>query len=245
MTQAFRDTGLAVRRCGPVRRFQVMGERCSGTNYLARLIARNTALEPVDLLGWKHGFATMLAVPADVAVIGVVRDARAWALSLHARPWHASAAMQALDFGDFIRARWDSVLDRPRYFAGVDPGAVGQPLQADRDPLTGAAFADLFALRAAKLRGLTGLMARDCTAVLTRLEVVQDNPRAWVASLARALEVPRAPAFSPVTRRLGQRFKPAVADRPPTPAAWPAADLAYLHDRIDTEQEAALGYTYA
>jgi hypothetical protein len=61
-------------------------------------------MRPSDALGWKHGFAQALAIPADLAVICVTRNAADWALSMHAKPWHAVPALQALAFSDFIRA---------------------------------------------------------------------------------------------------------------------------------------------
>lgn len=248
LPQAFAETGVAAQHTGPVppRRFQVLGERSSGTNLLRRLMMRNSPLEASEALGWKHGFPHMLAVPADLAVLGIVRNAADWALSMHAKPWHTPPHMQRMDFSEFIRAPWETVIDRARYFGGPEARPlVGRALQHDRDPMTGEAFADLFALRRAKIQALTGMFRRDCTMVLIRMEDMQADPEAVIGRVCTALSLP-APAtpFKPFARRLGSKFKPSVEDRPETPATLGEDDRAFLRSRIDRETEAALGYTY-
>ncbi|MCR9125312.1 MAG: hypothetical protein NXH82_04230 [Rhodobacteraceae bacterium] len=242
-SDSFARTGIWVRRSGdtPVTRFQVLGERSSATNLVRRLIGRNSALQPVDVLGWKHGFAQMMAIPRDLAVICVVRAPEAWALSMHKRPWHTTPEMQRLPFDAFLRAPWHSVIDRPRYFsdASADPG---QPLQQDRDPLTGRAFANLMALRRAKLAHLMTLPNRGGTCVVLRAEIAQSAPEQALRQILGALDVPGPSRFRPVLRRLGTRFKPAVADRPATPARMSLQDHAFAWGVLDRELERRLGY---
>ena len=243
----FARTGLVVQRAGPVpTRFQVLGERSSGTNFVKRLLGRNSALRPTEALGWKHGTPSAIAIPADLAVICVVRNAADWALSMHAKPWHATPALQALPFSQFIRAEWHSVIDRQGYFPGAaDPGVLGRPLQADRDPATGAAHDNLFALRRGKLAGLLSHLNRECTCALLRLEAVQADPEAMLDALLDGLgQPPRGAAFRPVFKRLGARFRPAVAGRPATPQTLPPEDRAFLARELDSVQETALGYVY-
>ncbi|SDY28979.1 hypothetical protein [Citreimonas salinaria] len=226
-------------------RFQVLGERCSGTNFVKRLIGRNSALTATEEMGWKHGFPSMIAIPEDLAVVCVVRDARDWALSVHARPWHCPPEMQRLAFRDFIRAEWTTVADRARYFPQVArEGGLGRPLQPDRDPMTGAAFPDLFALRRTKLAALLSYKRRGCTLVLARFEAVRDAPQEFLATLHDVLDLGLPPVYRPVVKRLGNRFKPAVEPRPSPPTRFPDTDLALLRARLDLRQEAALGYSY-
>lgn len=228
----------------PPTRFQVLGERSSGTNFVKRLLGRNTVMQPTEALGWKHGFPQMLAIPADFAVICVVRNPEDWALSMHAKPWHTPPVMQALGFSDFIRAPWNTIIDRPRYFEGsVERGIVGQPLQADRDPTTGAALTSLFALRQAKLTGLFSYLNRGCTCVLMRLETVQTDPEDMVNRLQSALFLPPSDTpFRPVTKRLGSKFKPAIAGRPETPDHLNDGDRAFMANELSKITESQLGY---
>ncbi|WP_299374338.1 hypothetical protein [uncultured Tateyamaria sp.] len=244
----FADTGLHVQRAGTtdIRRYQVLGERSSGTNFVKRLLGRNTALAPTEALGWKHATPHMLAVPHDLAVICVVRRADSWARSMFAKPWHTTPQMQALGFSDFLRAPWDTVIDRPRYFEGLVPdGSVGAPLQADRDPVTGARHANIFALRHAKLLALLGMLRRDCTCILLRMEDAQAAPEATLDALVSALGLPaRTAPFRPVVKRLGSKFKPSVPGRPDKAPDWSDDDMAFLRAQIDTDLEAQLGYAY-
>lgn len=230
----------------PVRRFQVFGERSSGTNFVKRLIGRNSALQPTEALGWKHGFPHMTAIPADTLVVCCVRDARAWSLSMHAKPWHTPPAMQAMEFSDFIRAEWATIADRKRYFPQVQEiGGEGLPLQHDRHPVTGATFANLFALRRAKLEGLLSFLMRGSAVVLCRMEAVQADPQAFLRGLHNGLGLPLPESgYRPVMKRLGSKFSPAVADRPDTPRDVPEDDLDFLRDALDLTTEARLGYIY-
>ncbi|WP_299692312.1 hypothetical protein [uncultured Tateyamaria sp.] len=244
---AFADTGFFATRAGdrPITRYQVLGERSSGTNFVKRLLGRNTPLKPSEALGWKHGFPHMMAIPADMAVICVVRRADTWARSMFDKPWHTTPAMQQMAFSEFLRAPWDTVIDRPRYFEGLVPdGSIGAPLQHDRDPATGRAFANLFALRRAKLAHLLTLPARGCTCVVLRMEDAQSAPEATLARLADALGTEPGADFRPVVKRLGSKFKAAVPARPTLPDDWSADDLAHLKASVDAEQEAMLGYAY-
>ena len=52
-----------------LKRFQVIGERSSGTNFIKRMLGRNTPLKATEDLGWKHGYPHMLAIPEDLLVV--------------------------------------------------------------------------------------------------------------------------------------------------------------------------------
>ncbi|MEO0936866.1 MAG: hypothetical protein AAFY38_01790 [Pseudomonadota bacterium] len=227
----------------PITRINVLGERSSGTNFVKRLIGQNSALRPVELLGWKHGFPSVAAIPPDIAVVLCVRRAEDWARSMFAKPWHTSPAMQALPFSAFLRAEWDTRLDKMRYFEGIGlPAAQGQPLQLDRHPLTGARFENLFALRRAKLAGLLSYLARDCTVVLCRMEEAQADPERFLGRVLAPLGHSPDAKFKPVVKRLGSRFAPAVAGRPAPPAQMSETDRAFMWTQLDAAQETALGY---
>jgi len=239
----FATTGLHVAGNGTrPTRFQVLGERSSGTNYVKRLLGRNTALTPTEYLGWKHGHPHATAIPADLAVICVIRDPAAWALSMHAKPWHCPPAMQAMAFSAFIRAPWETVVDRAKYFPGAE-AALGRPLQLDRDPVTGLPYPDLPSLRTGKLRGLLSYANRDCSVVLLRMEQAVARPEAMLEAISTVLDLPPpASPLRPVVKRLGSKFQPAIPDRPETPKEMSAADLAWMRARLDPALEAALGY---
>ena len=246
--QDFAETGFVANRRAPVpvTRYQVVGERSSGTNFVSRLLGRNSSLRPVTELGWKHSFPGSAPIPSGLAVICMVRRADDWALSMHRKPWHASPAMQAMEFGDFIRTPWNTRMDRPRYFTPeMQPGDLGGPLLLDRDPTTGEVFPDLFTLRTAKLRAMLGYLQRDCTCVLLSVETAQTEPEATLDALLFTLgQPPREKPFRPVLKRLGSKFKAAVETRPDTPPRMGNAGMRFLRRRVDADLERQLGYEY-
>lgn len=222
---------------------QVLGERNSGTNFVQTVMKRNLALAPTRILGWKHGFPHMLAVPNRVLVVAVVRNPFDWSRSMHAKPWHAPAEMQRLEYSEFIRAPWESVVDRRDYFGLPEGDArLGAPLQLDRHPLTGAAFANIFEMRNAKLEALAGMARRGCHFAMLPFERFRADPEGTVAALAAAFDLAPPATFSPVRRRLGAKFKPKVADRPQTPAEIDPADRAFIRSAVNRQRESLFGY---
>lgn len=243
----FAKTGFAATPAtrDKIELFQVLGERGSGTNFVSKVLALNTSLSPSDLLGWKHGFPHMVGVPFNMGVICVVRRADDWARSLFETPWHSTPHLQALDFSAFLRAPWDTVVDKPKYFKGMmQPYMRMAALQHDRDPITGAMFENIFALRKAKLAGLFSMLGRDCPAIVLRMEEFQRDPEAGLDQICASFGVRRNAKFEPFLKRQGWRFRTAVENRPPLPDAWTPEDYAYLKAQVDPDQEAAMGYTY-
>jgi len=224
----------------------VMGERCSGTTYIEALALANLGLVRAPLNQWKHGFLALDAVPADVLVLAVCRDAAAWVRSLYARPWHTTPDRRALDFETFIRAEWRTAID-PHFRHGryVGKAHMRQVLQHDRHPLTGLPFASPFHLRRAKLAALHGLCRRGINVVFARLETIVADPGGYLAQVAQAFDLDRDPGLPPRVpdRRLGgiatwaQRGKVA-------PDRLAPGDRAFMRSVLDLDHEAALGYRY-
>lgn len=221
----------------------MLGERNSGTNYVRATLKRNLGLTATDLLGWKHGFPHMLAVPTRMLVVAVVRDPFDWSRSMHAKPWHAPKAMQRLTYSDFIRAPWQSVVDRHDYF-GLEKGdaRIGAPLQHDRHPLTGAAFDNIFEMRNAKVAALLGIANRGCHFAMLRFETVRDDPEGVLAEMAVAFGLEQPDTIRPLHRRLGARFVARVNDRPSPPAEIGATDRRFILRTLDRRQESRLGF---
>lgn len=243
----FRKSGFMGIRKGPVPvRFHVLGERSSGTNFVKRILGRNTDLTPTEALGWKHGFPNATAIPADMVVVVAIRDARAWARSMHAKPWHSEAPLQRLEFSDFIRAEWRTIADRDRYFPkDAELGIRGQPLQHDRHPMTGLPFENLFALRRAKLWSHLSYLNRGCSVVLCRMEDTIANPDVFLQQFRAAMAMPAVDTPpQKVVKRLGANFRAAVNTRPDTPKEFPPEDMDFLRANVVVKLEQALGYDY-
>ena len=194
---------------GPPTRLQILGERCSGTNFVAELLRRNLGLALTEEIGFKHWFVSEgRAVPADVLVIGVERDAADWVRSLHRQPWHAHPSLRALSVDEFARAEWHCVWDDARFGIGPDHRLWGTEMMHERDPATGERFADPLAMRHAKHGNWGRLIARAPHGAWLRYEEVRARPREAVERIARACAVPVREAFDPVTTYKGQAGRP-------------------------------------
>ena len=142
MTQPVR---IVRNRSEPVDRFQVMGDRNSGTNYVTALIRANLPeLQETDELGWKHGFFDRRRADAPgLLTVVFYRHPVRLLQSVHRRPWEVSRRMQGLSFGDFIRATWE-----PAWITTADDGTVTEhPIQGDMYPRTARRFENILAMR--------------------------------------------------------------------------------------------------
>ncbi|MHA3978374.1 hypothetical protein ACW9UR_11875 [Halovulum sp. GXIMD14794] len=229
------------------RRFQVIGERCSGTNYLHHLVRKNLPLKPSSALGWKHGFPSAVAVAPDLLVVVVARRADDWARSLYARPWHANPGVTKHGFPEFIRSAWRTKvrLDVRARLAPWD-ARMGQALQWDRHPLTGRSFGNIFMLRNAKLSAHMGYMFRAGNVLVVPLERVADDPERFITETAEAFALtPRSP-FRPADGTYGHhmfwRKRDDEIDLPPETLS--DEDRAFMLSKLDMKQERRFGYTY-
>ena len=247
LPQEFAETGfhMNVRRA-KLANFQVVGERSSGTNYVRTLLEAHTPLKSVDYLVWKHGFPQAPAIAPDTIVVVCVRNAIDWARSMYTKPWHSTQAMQELEFSEFLRAEWQTRVDREGYFPRVAQlGTLGQPLQHDRNPLTGFPFRNIFDLRRAKLRGHLSYLNRGCSVAVVAMETAVVAPDAFVSAfrIGMRLQILKEEVQG-IKRRLGNRFEAVVPDRAPAPITFSDADFDFALSQLDLALEAQLGYDY-
>lgn len=81
--------------------FTVVGERCSGTNYLDKLFKDNTNLEWIDI-GWKHDFFDRFNPDDTTLVVIVVRNIYNYLRSFMQTPWNLPQ-LYNMEFSDVIR----------------------------------------------------------------------------------------------------------------------------------------------
>ena len=170
----------------PSTRFQVLGERCSGTNFLDTLIAQNLPLERSYAMRWKHGFPNFVAAPQNTVFVAIFRSAPDWLASMFSKPWHSSANLRNLSFSEFIRHEWTSTVDAAFHFRmHTNDSRVGQPLNADLHPITGQPFSSLLELRKAKMEALLSLPNRGARVIYTTHAKVTANPGEVLTQLSR------------------------------------------------------------
>jgi hypothetical protein len=230
---------------GPFDRFQVLGERGCGTNIIRKTVQDALTIRRTEALGWKHAVPAMIALPPGFLTICAVRAPHKWAHSLYKRPWHATAEVQSRGFADFLRAPWESYVDKLGHFDGIAPRLhpEGHELQWDRHPITGARYENIFAMRNLKHRALLSLPARGGSVVYVSLDAFNAAPQAFLADLCAHFGLGfTAQGYAPVERRMGNRWTAEVPDRAPAPDVWTAEDISWMNSQLDPQIEAALGF---
>lgn len=97
-----------------IQSFNIKGERCSGTNYLQKLVEINFDLPYMNRTGWKHGFYNANIIQRndlDAALTLVIfRNPFDWVRSLYLRPHHFEGNINSTwqkdlqpTFSEFIR----------------------------------------------------------------------------------------------------------------------------------------------
>lgn len=242
MTNSLTTTGYEAVRHGsdPITQMQVLGERCSGTNYVNVLTRKNVKCATSDLMGWKHGFMQRNAIPSNTLLICSMRNSTSWIKSLFQKPWHATQDVQDASFSDFIRMPFETRVDKVKYFPDSQ---VGDVVQQDRHPITGEAFETPFAMRAAKHEALLGLRARGCNVVLVHFERVLSNPQSFLEDLRRDFGVDLKHRRQDVEKRHGWRFNSLDGNRRDVSIGeMGVADQAVLDAHAASEIEQRLGY---
>ncbi|QQA41923.1 hypothetical protein [Pelagovum pacificum] len=229
----------------PAVRYQVLGERCSGTNFLDRLIAENLPVAPAHAVRWKHGFPDFIAAPADVVFVVIFREALGWISSLYSKPWHADPQLRRHGFSEFIRAKWRSSVDDHRHFRlWRGDSRVGQPLNADLHPLTGQPFNSVFELRAAKMAAHLSLPHRGARVVFTTLAEATADPAGVIKAVAAACNIAPPGEVKVPEGHFGWTWEERrVTPERKTDIITPE-ERAYILSRLDLAQERRAGLHY-
>ncbi|MGB0854973.1 MAG: hypothetical protein ACPGSI_16875 [Pikeienuella sp.] len=217
---------------GRADRFQVLGERCSGTNYLHHLIIRNLPeLQVSSEYHWKHGFIDRrTAASPGLLTLVIYRHPLRWLHAVHNHPWELSASMKGIPFDAFIRCPWR---------AAWDHGGREEPIQSDMQPHTMTPFANALRLRNAKVKWLEGLAEMPGNIAFIRYEDLNRHPRACIETLANHAGLAPIEHFVPVPAYKGDRNR---AYRPRPQATTSATDMAFINSELDLAQEQELGY---
>lgn len=138
----------------PIKHFTIMGERCSGTNYIEKLFSTNILnLDITWDYGWKHWFGFYdfqnNEVENETLFIGIIRDPIEWIDSLY-RMKH-SIPPENYNIDNFLFNEWWSD-------DGKGNEINGWKLYRDRNYITGERFKNIFELRKLKNDYLQNIM---------------------------------------------------------------------------------------
>jgi hypothetical protein len=231
---------------GPkIDRFQVYGERRSGTNFVARTLARNTGLKRWGAYGWKHALPYYPVLPKCCLFVVVVRDPFDWLRSFYAGPFEVDPAIAKLPFSDFLRAEWEGSYSGfagqwgHRGFAVKDRFAQGEPNFLDRHPLTGQRFRNVCDMRSVKLAGHLSLLDRGLNTIAVRYEDFRAQPEAMLKMIASATGISLTKAYSPTDKPVGPSSD-SRSDAKTAPIS--DADRRFILQNLDHGPERRCGY---
>lgn len=151
-----------------ITKFTILGERCSGTNYLEQLIKLNFGLELTWEFGFKHFFYPRDYIDSgNVLFIGIIRNPVSWIKSLYQNPYHLNADLMQNKFNYLNHEFWSLMGDVTH--------CTTERL-ADRNYETGNRYKNIFELRKLKLKYLTEKMYKNVeNYVLIRYEDLVNN----------------------------------------------------------------------
>lgn len=108
-----------------LNKFTVKGERCSGTNYLEKLIEQNLRIVQYETPEWKHGYFSLSVTDQfgksiDYLTVIIFRNVFDWLKSFYLTPHHLEGAKAGSwknqpTFSEFIRKEVKMVDDQNNY----------------------------------------------------------------------------------------------------------------------------------
>lgn len=239
----FIDLSICPNKRVQIDRVCVFGERRSGTNLAETLFAKNLGIPATRKFGWKHGVPSYPVLPAQCLYIVVVRHPLDWAQSFHKAPYESHPSLQSLTFSEFVRVEW-----RAMYKPGsakwdlhgfsVDRNQFRrQELQADRHPLTGKRFENVFKMRNIKLQSHLSLLNRELSAVVVRYEDIVRDRKAVLEAVLVAFDFPIPKKIMTFSQKIGpqaygERQKEAISEE----------DVSFARANLDLQQEKRCGY---
>lgn len=227
-----------------VPKVQVLGERCSGTNFTEALLLENLPVHEGHSFGWKHGFPAFLAAAPDTVYVVVYREVFGWLRSMYDKPWHAVPVVAALTFSEFIRAEWHSTVDERFQLAADDP-ANHQILQQDRHPITGQPPRNLLELRKWKAEALLGLSARGIKVVHWPHDRIVADPVGVVRDVARLHNLEAPDEVRVPEGHFGWEWNRFAATPERRPTEISPEDRAFILANLDYDLEEKLGFRYS
>lgn len=231
-----------------ITKYFVIGERCSGTNYLNYLIDANTYLRQ-HRIGHKHFPPWYELGPEGYSgnsqyfyfnncestlFVIIFRNPYDWLRSFHRTPWHADPSFKKIPFSEFIRKEWiPSDTD-----SNVTGEFVKNPL-CDLDPKTGLYFKNVIALRSAKIRAMLEIKNRAPNVYYVNYEKVRDYPEEVLNEIAELCNIALKKPFTPVLSYKGVK---GTTYKPKAYAPISSDDLYYINSQLNKSLEKKIGY---
>ena len=233
----------------PITKLSIYSERCSGSNYVYRLILENTHLIQAPLCH-KH-FPPWFNLPRecwsglpqaydfentdDTLFILVVRDPYEWSKSFHRKPWCASYNLRRLAYSDFIRAKWITDPSDPAILYEV----LNNPW-VDKDPDTLEPFGNIFKLREAKLKNMLEVQAKVLNFLLINYEEARDHPKELLEKISVKFGIELKEDFNPIYNYKGDLNQGIY--HPKKYSSISSKDISFINSQLNKSLEESVGY---
>ncbi len=157
-----------------VSNFKIIGERCSGTYYIQRLIEHNFEIPHTEDFGHKHFWSYKKGkISDDLLIVACVREPISWVQSFFEKKWHVPEHFHKLSLEDFIQTEFYSIKD---HSIPNIAGEIGSEIMADRNYLNDSRYQNLLDLRHHKMGFLFKHFHKMVNnMVVLRLEDVQND----------------------------------------------------------------------
>ncbi|MEL6122932.1 MAG: hypothetical protein AAFR14_04365 [Bacteroidota bacterium] len=217
---------------------QLIGQRCSGTNYLERLLLSNVKdIHISRQLCHKHLWNAEFRFDQPVddhLIIIIVRNPYDWLRSVHRQPHHCPS-LYGLPMEEFVISPVEAYYGRNWNSADTQLQQSYLYPAAHRE-----SFANVISMRNQKVATMLRIKSAFTpkTAIVT-LESLQENPKSALSTIAKQLKLTIKPAF----RSINTYKKTSTPFRPTSYAALTPETIALLQSELNWSQEAALGYS--
>lgn len=237
----------------PIKYIQIFGERCSGTNFLQKLIEYNIPeIEITWKYGWKHfpcwfypfwlekfnlSFTTQQKTLCDneeVLFIIIFRNPLDWLRSLFLKPHHVSKQINTVNFSKFIRNKWfaDGFGKNNQYLNNLNNTIELNPENCEF-------FNNIIELRNKRIENMLKIKELVNNVYYINYETLNENPQEVLEEISFLFQL-KLNQFRSVDTYKGEKSKKFEKT---VYAKINKNDLNFIMSRIDLNQEEKIGYS--
>lgn len=215
----------------PIKRIQILGERCSGTNYLEKLLKKNLIGVKIGFpLNYKHTFLDVICEgykdSDDILFVVIYRNFFDWVRSLFNNPQHVDHDYNKT-FSSFIRSEWKCTYPD------------GREILNERNIMTMERFKNIFELRKAKLINHTNVKNVTKNYISINYEHLKKNYKPIIKFIADKFKIKMTNNIQNITTYKG------LADKPYVDTEYfdfDKEDISFIAKNLDAEVETSVGY---
>lgn len=199
-----------------ITKFTILGERCSGTNFLENAIKTNFEIEYTKEFGHKHFFGfNSYKNSNDTLFIGIIRNPHEWANSLFKQPYHLAyntvKNKHAFLNNNFCSMYPDKNRKKIKYrnIYNNKPLPVSKEILEDRNMHTKKRYKNIFECRETKAEYLLDVMPNKVKHyIFIRYEDLRDNYEGTLKRIKAQFNLkPSSKYITPITYYKSEKDK--------------------------------------